>query len=129
MRWCWLVIRPRPSFARRSTTQQANSPTATTALPSIYFRNRPTGEDTPGEAWGNSQYDHVRFRAYRQANQTGPWIWYSRAENDLLRAEGLLRLGRANLLEGFACLFAPPAPLVSAIEKRHGRLHHAERFS
>ncbi len=83
-----------PAGATRAA-QQANSPAATALLPSVYFRNRPAGEDTPGEAWGNSMYDFVRFRAYRQNASTGPWIWMAQTEIDMLRAEGLIKLNRA----------------------------------
>lgn len=76
--------------------QQAASPAATAVLPTVYYRNRPNGEDTPGEAWGNSPYDFVRFRSYRQNASIGPWVWVSRTENDLLRAEGLINVNRAS---------------------------------
>lgn len=94
----FLIVTPDRRFPQGETraTQQANSPAATAELPRVYFRNRPAGEDTQGDAWGNSMYDFVRFRAYRQNSSTGPWIWFSRAENDMLRAEGLIKyLNRA----------------------------------
>ena len=68
------------------------SPASNAVLPSIYFRNRTTG-DTPGDAWGTSMYDFVRYRHYRQQSSIGPWHWMTRVENDMLRAEGLIRLG------------------------------------
>jgi len=93
----FLILTPDRRFPAGETraAQQANSPAATAVLPTVYFRNRPAGEDTPGEAWGLSFYDFVRFRAYRQQASIGPWIWMSQAENDMLRAEGLMALNRA----------------------------------
>jgi hypothetical protein len=84
-----------PAGATRAE-QLANSPASTANLPSVYFRNRAPGEDTPGDAWGTSNYDFIRFRSYRQNSQIGPWVWFSQAENDLLRAEGLIRTNRAS---------------------------------
>jgi len=73
--------------------QTANSPTTASVLPSVYFRNRPPAEDGAGDAWANSYYEYYRFRNYRAATNTGPWVWMAQGENDMLRAEGLLRTG------------------------------------
>jgi hypothetical protein len=109
--------------------QFANSPAATAVLPSVYFRNRQLGDDTPGDAWGTSPYDFIRYRNYRQSSSVGPWHWFTRSENDMLRAEGLIRLGReaeavplinrtrtANGLAAYpaASTAATPAPLQGA---------------
>ena len=61
----------------------------------LYFRNRPAGEDPPGDPWGASFYDHFRFRYLTVGNSdnAGPWIEMPRAEVDLLAAEGYLRKG------------------------------------
>src|SRR5690242_16354993 len=61
----------------------------------LYFRNRPAGEDPPGDPWGSSFYDHFRFRYLTVSNSdnAGPWIEMSKAEMDLLAAEGYLRQG------------------------------------
>lgn len=93
----FLILTPDQRFPQGDTrtAQQAASPAANAVLPAVYFRNRPAGEDTPGDAWGNSMYDFVRYRHYRQQSQIGPWHWMTKAENDLLRAEGLIRLNRA----------------------------------
>lgn len=90
--------------------QLANSPASNAQLPSVYFRNRPPGEDSPGEAWGASPYDFVRFRAYRTGSSIGPWVWISQTENDMLRAEGLIRLNRA----------AEAVPLINRTRERNG---------
>ena len=62
----------------------------------MYFRNRPTGDDTPGAASGLSWYDNFRFYDIRQNSGTGNWVWFARAENDMLAAEAALRLGRTS---------------------------------
>ncbi|HET9385912.1 MAG TPA: hypothetical protein VFO67_12250, partial [Gemmatimonadales bacterium] len=56
-----------------------------------YFRNRPPGDDTPGDGLGSSMYDHYRFRAFFDANRIGPYPILTKAEIDLLAAEGYLR--------------------------------------
>ncbi len=60
-----------------------------------YFRNRPSGEDPPGDPWGTSEYDHYRFRylTVNNSDNAGPWIEIAKAEMDLLAAEGYLRKG------------------------------------
>ncbi|MFL5605375.1 MAG: hypothetical protein ACJ8AD_02895 [Gemmatimonadaceae bacterium] len=96
----FLIQTPDARFPQGSTraAQTAASPTVgaglASSLPSIYFRARAPGEDNPGEAYGNSYYDHVRFFGYRQNASAGRWVWMSRAENDMLWAEGLMRLNR-----------------------------------
>jgi hypothetical protein len=65
-------------------------PAATSIL---YFRNRPTGEDTPAEPWGTWYYDNWRFWAIGSAGGNGPFIVMSTTENDMLAAEGYLRTG------------------------------------
>ena len=59
----------------------------------LYFRNRPEGEDTPAEPWGNWYYDNWRFWAIGAGGGNGPFVVFSRAENDMLAAEGYLRTG------------------------------------
>lgn len=92
----FLILTPDKRFPSGETraAQNASSPATTAQLPSIYFRNRPAGEDTQGENFGNSYYDLSRFYQYRAGSSIGPWVWYSLAENNLLAAEALIRLGR-----------------------------------
>jgi hypothetical protein len=59
-----------------------------------YFLARPASFDTPGEAWGNSFYDHYRFLYFRQGASNGVWLTMTKAEIDLLAAEGFLRTNR-----------------------------------
>jgi hypothetical protein len=98
-----------PAGADRAT-QFANSPAPAADLPSVYFRNREPGDDTPGEAYGNSFYDHVRFRSYRQGGGEGSWVWMSATEISMLQAEGLIRTNQAALA----------MPLVNASRTAHG---------
>jgi hypothetical protein len=71
--------------------------TASTAC-KRYFVNRPSGNDqTAGLAWGLSNYDWVRHYSWfirgDGTGQNGKMVFFTKAENDLLRAEGLLRTG------------------------------------
>lgn len=61
----------------------------------LYFRNRPSGEDSPiTQGWANWFYDNWRFWAVRQAGGNGPIVAFAVAENDLLAAEGYLRTNK-----------------------------------
>jgi hypothetical protein len=57
----------------------------------LYFRNRVTTDPT-GEAWAVSFYDFYRFQAFWATFNT-PVPVMTRAEMDLLMAEGYIRLG------------------------------------
>lgn len=71
---------------------RAAQQSGTAVLPAgRYFRNRPPGDDTPGDPLGSSMYDHYRFRAFFNANRIGPYPILTKAEIDLLAAEGYLR--------------------------------------
>jgi hypothetical protein len=93
----FLIQTPDARFPKGATRteQQTNSPALAASLPSVYFRARAPGDDILGEAYGNSYYDHGRFTSYRQGSSIGKWVWMSRTESDMLRAEGLIRLNRA----------------------------------
>jgi hypothetical protein len=94
----FLIRTPDARFPKGATRaeQTLNSPALDASLPSIYFRSRPPGDDSPGEPYGISYYDHVRFTSYRQGASTGLWVWMSQSESDMLQAEGLIVLGRAS---------------------------------
>lgn len=59
----------------------------------LYFRNRPPGDDTSAEPWGTWYYDNWRFWGIAQNGGNGPFIIFTQAENDMLAAEGHIRLG------------------------------------
>jgi hypothetical protein len=103
-----------PQGATRSA-QQGNSPTATAPLAfsaTPYFRNRPTGEDQPGDPIGISQYDFYRSRAFSNASRNGPYPVMTAAEIRLYAAEGQLRLGNV----------AAAAALIDASRVGNGKL-------
>lgn len=64
-----------------------------------YFRNRPAGNDQlAGAGWGWSNYDFVRFHSWQLAGdagsaRNGKTLFFTKAELDLLEAEGQFRLG------------------------------------
>lgn len=93
----FLIQTPDARFPKGTTRaeQTANSPALSASLPSVYFRARTPGEDEPGQAYGNSYYNHARFTSYRAGGNVGSWVWMAQAENDMLEAEGLIRLNRA----------------------------------
>ena len=94
----FLIQTPDVRFPAGGTraAQTANSPAKAAVNSSVYFRARAPGEDEPGASYGNSYYDHARFASgYRAGGRKGGWVWMSRAENDMLQAEGLIALGRA----------------------------------
>jgi hypothetical protein len=65
-----------------------------------YFRNRPAGSDQfGGNGWGWSNYDFVRFRSWHSRGDAGTArvgraLIMPVAEMNLLKAEGLFRLGQ-----------------------------------
>ena len=90
----FLIITPDkrfPAGTTRPDQQTASGSLPTSGFP--YFRNRPSGEDTPGDPWANSYYDHYRFRSLvlNNANRDGQWPIFTKAENDMLAAEGYIR--------------------------------------
>jgi hypothetical protein len=91
----FLIVTPDKRFPQGGTraAQQAFQDPIRRA-DGVYFRNRPSGEDTPGAPSGLSWYDNFRFYDIRQNNGTGNWVLFARAENDMLGAEAALRLGR-----------------------------------
>jgi len=85
-----------PSGATRALQQAqfGNSRAGTPAGSILYFRARPTGEDSPADPWGTWFYDNWRSWAIRAAGGNGPYVLFAIAENDMLAAEGYLRTGQ-----------------------------------
>jgi hypothetical protein len=121
LRQPFLIQTPDTRFPAGATraAQLANSPDDKAVMPTVYFRNRSPNEDTPGEAFGNSFYDFVRYRHYRQKSSTGPWNWITKTENDMLAAEALIRLNRAS----------EAVPLINASRAAHGLPAYANATS
>jgi hypothetical protein len=90
------IVTPDLRFPRGTTRAEQNRPVADddTPLPAgQYFRNRNPGKDQAAVGWANSQYDHWRFRELANANRVGDLPFFTRAENDMLAAEGHIRRG------------------------------------
>jgi hypothetical protein len=90
-----------PQGATRAAQQADFAITSCTAASTVckrYFVNRPSGNDTfSGDSWGYSNYDFVRFYSWRTSGagtaRNGPLIFMTKAEIDLLQAEGQFRKG------------------------------------
>ena len=96
--------------AQQLVTGTSKSGPASTSI--LYFRNRPTGEDTPAEPWGTWYYDNWRFWAIGAGGGNGPFVVFALAENDMLAAEGHLRAGNV----------AAATPLIDKTRVRAGLL-------
>ncbi len=69
-----------------------NSRVEVDGMPTTYFRVRAPGDDTQGQAWGQSPYDIVRFYSYRANASNGPWVLMDNTEMAMLRAEADMRM-------------------------------------
>jgi hypothetical protein len=78
--------------AQQALTGTSRAGTAAASI--LYFRNRPTGDDSPADPWGTWYYDNWRSWAIRASGGNGPYVHYAVAENDMLAAEGYLRTGQ-----------------------------------
>jgi hypothetical protein len=89
----FLIVTPDLRFPQGATRAAQNADRGGQGAPTggKYFRNREPGLDAAGIGWRNSQYDHYRFRAYADANGVLPHPIFTRAENDMLAAEGHIR--------------------------------------
>ena len=76
--------------------------------PVIQFRNRPAGNDRIAEPWANSFYDFYKFRPFFNAGRVGTYPVMTKAEMDLLAAEGHMRAGN----------FALAIPLINTYRTR-----------
>jgi hypothetical protein len=80
-----------------------------------YFVNRIGGDRFNSLGWGWSNYDFVRFHSWRTAGdgtgaQNGPIVFFTKAENDMLQAEGLIRKSR----------YAEAAALINVTREKNG---------
>ncbi len=92
----FLIVTPDRRFPQGTTRAAQNRPPGEDDRPlpaGQYFRNRQPGKDPSGTGWVVSQYDHYRFRAFADANGVGDLPIFTRAENDMLAAEGHIRRG------------------------------------
>ena len=95
-----------PQFNTTGGTSRAGTPTGSI----VYFRNRPSGEDSPADPWGTWFYDNHRSWAIRAAGGNGPYVLFAVAENDMLAAEGYLRTNQV----------AAAIPLINKYRTRAG---------
>ena len=100
----FFMVTPDLRFPQGSTraAQQADFAVTSCSAASTpcerYFRNRPSGSDQfAGLGWGWSNYDFVRFHSWFTSGdgtgQNGRIVFFTKAELDLLAAEGHIRLG------------------------------------
>ncbi len=76
-------------------TSSGNTPSATKPNPpraNLYFRNR-TVQDPVADPWNLSQYDFYRFQSWDYGGRAAPYPILTRAETNLLAAEGYIRAG------------------------------------
>ncbi|HUQ19128.1 MAG TPA: hypothetical protein VM099_05895, partial [Gemmatimonadaceae bacterium] len=86
-----------PSGETRAAQVTASGGTSKAGTPVgslLYFRNRPSGEDTPAEPWGTWFYDNQRVFNQRFTGGNAPYPLFTVAEIDMLAAEGYLRTNK-----------------------------------
>jgi hypothetical protein len=81
-----------PKGATRVEQQNASKAEPLNITSRPYIRNRTLAE-VPGDGWGISYYDFFRFKYIRNASNSGLYPEFTKAENDLLAAEGYIRKG------------------------------------
>jgi hypothetical protein len=86
----FLIITPDLRFPQGATRPAQNAVGQGAPTGRRYFRNRAEG-DQAAVGWANSWYDHYRFRAFADAGRVGPFPIFTKAENDMLAAEGYIR--------------------------------------
>jgi hypothetical protein len=89
----FLIVTPDLRFPQGATRQAQNDVGQGAPTGRRYFRNRAPGLDQAAVGWANSWYDHYRWYAFSQANRVGLFPIFTKAENDMLAAEGYLRTG------------------------------------
>jgi hypothetical protein len=99
-----------PQGATRAA-QNADTPyNGSSFVPARYFNNRLSSDDFAGPGYGSSQYDHKRWLSLYKGNGVGTMVQFSKAENDMLAAEGYIYAGN----------FAAAQALIDASRAKHG---------
>lgn len=83
--------------AAQNTTSGGDTKAGTPPGTVLYFFNRLQGNDKPAAPWGTWFYDNQRFWGVRFNAGSGPIMAFSKAENDMLAAEGYMRTARTAL--------------------------------
>lgn len=83
--------------AAQNTSSGGDTKAGTPPGSILYFFNRLQGNDKPAAKWGTWFYDNQRFWGVRFNSHKGPLMAFSKAENDMLAAEGYMRTGRTSL--------------------------------
>lgn len=86
-----------PAGITRALQRTSSGVTPSAAKPNparanLYFRNR-TVPDPVADPWNLSQYDFYRFQAWSTGGNASPYPVLTRAETNLLAAEGYIRTG------------------------------------
>ncbi|HEY5087823.1 MAG TPA: hypothetical protein VII66_10740 [Gemmatimonadaceae bacterium] len=86
-----------PAGATRAAQRLSSGSTPSAAKPyppstNLYFRNR-TVPDPTADPWNKSQYDFYRFQKWASGGSSGSYPVFTRAEANLLAAEGYIRAG------------------------------------
>lgn len=90
----FLIVTPDERFPQGATRAEQTRATADDDKPlpaGQYFRNRNPGKDQSATGWQVSFYDHYRWRGFSDAGRIGLFPIFTRAENDMLAAEGHIR--------------------------------------
>lgn len=99
-----------PQGADRAA-QNADTPIGGSSfVPNRYIANRPAAGDFAGPGYGSSEYDFKRWLAIFKAKGVGSMVQFSKAENDMLAAEGDIRTGA----------YAAAAALINTSRALHG---------
>ena len=116
----FFMVTPDQRFPQGATRaeQQAEFAISSCEGPSTpckhYFANRLGNDQFAGVGWGWSNYDFVRFHSWRVSGdgtgRNGDILMFTKAELDLLQAEGLIRKGS----------FAAAAALINATRTKNG---------
>jgi hypothetical protein len=90
----FLIVTPDKRWPQGTTraAQRTSSVQPGDYLSRPYVSNR-TGDDSPGDPWGTSNYDFFRFKYIRNASNQGTYPEFMKVELDLLAAEGYIRTG------------------------------------
>ena len=117
----FFMVTPDLRFPQGSTRaeQQADFPITSCENASQtckrYFANRIGNDQFNSLGWGWSNYDFVRFHSWKNKGDgsgatNGPIVFFTKAENDMLQAEGLIRKGS----------FAAAATLINVTRTKNG---------